>query len=121
MGLGFSRVEEHEPKLDDTIVKSRRRAKMGSQFENWSIEDVQETLGRFECYKHFKFKGLESTRTDLLTQWPEFYEVMEFMSRKKARETLRKERDAMHPGCRRYAMVKDPDSRFPPPLPVVAF
>ena len=117
MGLGFSQVESQEPRIDDTIIKSRRRAKMGSQFENWSIEDVQETLERFQCYKDFKFTGLDSTRTKLLTQWPEFYDVMEYMSRKKARQELVEQRKAMHPGCRAYAMVRDPESRFPPPLP----
>ena len=118
MGQGVGKVQEVDARIDETIVKSRRRSKMGSQFEDWSIEDVQETLGRFDKYKTFKFTGLESTRTGLLTQWPEFYDVMEHMFRKKAREELVKARNAMHPACRNYAMQQNPESRFPPPLPI---
>ncbi len=117
MGQGMGAVQEVDTRVDETIIKSRRRSKMGMQFSNWSIEDVQMTLGRFEAYKKFKFKGLDSTRTGLLTQWPEFYDVMEFMFRKKAREELIAARNAMHPACRNYAMQPNPMSRFPPSLP----
>ena len=110
MGQGMGAVIEIDPRIDETVIKSRRRSKMGSQFESWSIEDVQETLGRFEKYKTFKFTGLESTRTGLLTQWPEFYDVMEHMFRKKARAELVKARNAMHPACKAYAMQTNPDS-----------
>ena len=56
MGQGMGAVQEVDTRVDETIIKSRRRSKMGMQFSNWSIEDVQMTLGRFEAYKKFKFR-----------------------------------------------------------------
>ena len=60
---------------------------MGLQFDKWSIEDVQDTLNHFQCYKNFKITGA-SVSANMLTQWPEFYDIMDFMSRKKATEEL---------------------------------
>ena len=77
MGKGYSIVESELPILDPSITSSVRFKRLENQFKSWSIVDVQTALEKFETYKHSSFENAEDARAKLLTDWPEFYSILD--------------------------------------------
>ena len=113
MGTGYSVIETELPTFDSSITSSKRFKKLENQFDAWSIDDVRSALNKFASYKHFTFDGLDSVRDRLLTEWPEFYAVLDSITLEHLKESRAEARRRRHPACVGYAMKKDPNARPP--------
>ena len=116
MGKGYSIVESELPILDPSITSSVRFKRLENQFKSWSIVDVQTALEKFKTYKHSSFENAEDARAKLLTDWPEFYSILDSVTLEHSKASRAAARKRRHPGCAGYAMKKDPSAR-PPAVP----
>ena len=115
MGKGFSSIEILDAVLPE-VKHAPRRRQIGDQFNSWSIDHVHDVLQKFDAYRSWlRFRGYESVRKDLLTQWPELYRVLDEKTAEIEADELALARSRRHPASMPYAMRKDPNARPPTP------